>query len=294
VIWPLPPALQLIDRYRLVAISGQHGVVMRISVAFLILSLLAALGMCAMPACLAGDTGTLKLDQSCQGLGHVITYVSPQAFRVERGDVIIISRGPDWKVCSVNKERKLFIEQSFEKGLKSVNTFGASSSAFIDAGLSWKKGEKGTVAGLPAYLWRSDPVYSSPGEKAHKATSIRYWLYCDQLASKQCNQYLSSMYGVPLQAGGGVPLRLSFFGKISAVVPIASRAAITEDPACDHFWLDTKSASKVSVPKSIFEVPKDCKKTTDLTSLYLGVKVTKSNDIIQDLLKNPDALFQAR
>ncbi len=238
------------------------------------------------PAAFAGDLHSYKLKQSAPSMGPVTIYLTPTAMRVERGDVVTIMRAPDWKVFWFNSKKKLVMSDPFKKALKNGSMIGSTSTSAMEVSRPWKKEGVDEIAGLPAAKLSNEP---NTRLTSNALRNLRYWNYLDNDLPKQEGEWLATCYGLPYL--GGIPLCCKYFGKSSALMPMARSS---DDTAADQFWLDTKLAHKEVVPESLFVVPKGYKEARNVTDLYLAVPITKDSPLIKDLLKDPEALFKSQ
>jgi hypothetical protein len=254
------------------------------------LLLLILLCLSSAPEALAADGTTLRLKQHCPTLGNLVIYSNEKAFRIERGPVVSIACAPDWNVSVFNQSKKLIMELAFDRAVHSARITEAATLALTEPAHPWTKARLDNIARLSAERWINN---SASKERKGVSTihNLRCWVLADK-GSARCAEFLAATCGVPFL--GGIPLRFSYYGQSTAFLPMQLRSASSAEPAKEQNWLDTTEATRVTVSDAMFRKPSGFKKTANYTSLYLGAPVSKDNEIINDLLKNPETLFQSR
>lgn len=257
--------------------------------AFLFSSLLSVV---FLVPCSAADGDTLLIKQNGPFVGRVTIYINAKAMRVEQGRSIRVARAPDWKVSWYNNSRKNYYTQPFAKSLKSNRLFGATSTAITETTKPWQKGKSEKLVGLDTTQWLNVGDATKGAAKADGISKLKYWTYFDKRIPEKSAQFVSSDLGLPYL--GGLPVRYSFDGKKSALLPMRSRSSTADEPVGEQIYLETKEVKWVSVPDSTFDIPKGYKMAKDFTEVYLNEMPIKDNAILNDLLKNPDALFNSQ
>jgi len=233
---------------------------------------------------------TWKIKQTGPSHGAVVIYVRKNAFRIERGDLIFVSHTPDWKVYSMRGSKKLMMKSDFEKAAKIARMSEATTISETESA-PWKKAGKSTIKGLSAICWAAEPKSGGKGDR-WEVSNLRYWVTDDNAVSAKAGEFLAASYGLPYK--GGIPLQMTYLGKSSAFFPMAMRSSTADEKVHPRSWLETVESTKVSVPDSLFGVPKGYKEDKEFGNLYLGNKVGKDNEILKDLMNNPKALFQSQ
>ncbi|GEM_PF-1091035 len=104
---------------------------------------------------------------------------------------------------------------------------------------------------------------------------------------------LAAHYGLPCLQNE-LPVKFVYFGSAQTLYPALQRHYEGKKPATLQQWLDTSDAKKVSMEKSFFAIPKDCRKTEAFETVLMGDQIRKGEFIIKDLMQNPEALFDSR
>jgi len=233
---------------------------------------------------------TLKIRQNSPALGTVVVFVTPHAFRLEKGDLISVARAPEWTVHFFSLKKKLMVKCKFDQAVKVARMAEATTMAAIETNSPWKKAGSGKIAGLSAQCWTGQPAGGK--SSSFDVRNLTYWVYSDKSLPPQCAKFVAVTYGLPPM--DGFPLQMTYLGKSSALYPAHMRTSTSEEKVRVRSWLETSQSARVAVEDSIFSVPKGFKEAANYTDLYLEGPLSRDNVIIKDLLRDPKALFQSQ
>lgn len=251
-------------------------------------SLLLAALFSVGPSFAADDT--LLIKQKGAYLGAVTIYVRSDAFRLEQGSTVRVARAPNWDVIWFNPSKQNYYKVPYEKALKNVRTFEPSEMASGLGNEPWHRAGTSKIAGLTCFEWINPGAQGK--DLAQKASDLHCYVLGEPKLGRKGVEFISMLLGLPYLEG--LPLRYSLVGKESILLPMRMRAAGQNEPRKRHNVLDTIEAKWTSVPASVFDVPKGFKRTDKFGSVYLNSVPMKDNVILQDLLKNPEALFNSQ
>ena len=216
-------------------------------------------------------------------LGPIEVILAPDAIKIsEKGKhIVIIAKGPDWKVFVYNKKSKLYYDMTMDvwrkHGLRATWSMMSATSEWpiVKAG-----DEKILNRNADVFFMTADPSakaklrMNKPIDFSYGKAGI-YWV--DKAAcAKERTEVMLQLYRTPRAAK--TPLALKTFSKESFGYPGASSAT----PSKEHILLETTSITKASVPKDTFELPSGYKRARDDRDVTVTKATPDSLDSIFD------------
>jgi hypothetical protein len=232
------------------------------------------------------EKNMLVLNQFCSGVATKdILYVSRDGLRVERGPVVTITKAPEWKVTVLNASSKIYYQSNYANYLAKLRTITLNISGELSDSTGWTKSKTLPLLNRLTNLW----VKNATG----KVEPMKIWTLADFQTNPNCTRLVAAGYGLPTP-GGELPLQCEFFGAPKSIL-IPQRHYEGKGPAAaKQVWLATKELKKMPINDALFAIPKDYKRTDNLSRAMTTVDLKSDSFIIKDLLKNPDALFESR
>jgi len=241
----------------------------------------ASLALAAVPPSTAkGKVDAWVLKQHSCNMGNFIVTAAPDALRIDAlaQDYTLLSRAPDWTVFHFNSRLKKFCRAEYKTFIKSgnqpSNTLGADSEIFLNERWGDIKPQISIFRNLKVNSYTCK--ITGPGRQHERHDTplkemVIPTLFCQMFTRvdsgwNNCKRdaILKTVYLTPPVSG--IPIALLLHRVDGTIVA----------------WLNTLKANRLSVDSSTFDLPKNLKETSDLSSVLMD---WQRNSDVKEMLK---------